>query len=318
MIGGAIAYRSSQDGGGLVGGGGGPLQLVCATELEAACRALAEQDDDVRVRIEDAASTADRLVALEQADDAGLDGWLAPGPWPEMVDITRQASSREPLFAELGDPIARSPLLLVVRSGAAGGGQQCLGGAVQWKCLGDAAGAGFRLSGPRDDQASSVLFYAALAGGFLETTDYGANDVTGEAFQWLDGISRRIATTRSGQATSLSTFLVVPGVAEGYLTTEAEWAKATFGAANVAAFAAAVPAPAATADLHLGVRRDSKAGSRLAKRFTDDPALEVIRQQGWRVPGRGSIAGVVPDLKLPDGNGLPSAGVLQGLREVVR
>lgn len=318
MIGGAVAYRSARGGGGFTGERGGPVVLVCASELEAACRALASQDDEVTVTVEDAVTTADRLVGLERASAAGLDGWLVPGPWPEMVDVARAAASKEPLFDDLGEPLARSPLLLVVRSGSAGVGQRCLGGAVEWRCIGDAAGDGFRLSGPRDDQASAILSYGGFAAGYLGTSDFGTNDITGEAFQWLNATARRISTTRSGGATSLAALLAAPAFAEGFLTTEAEWARTSFGAANVAAFAPAVLAPAATADLHLGVRRGAEAGDRLAERFADDPALELIRQQGWRVPGRTPIAGVVPDLKLPDGNGLPSAGVLQGLREVVQ
>ena len=321
MVGGAVAYRlnAASDGGGSGGGGSsGPVAVVCATELGAACTALAGQVDGVDVTVERAADTASRLIGADSGAEVELDGWLTPGPWPAMVDEARRAAGRSALFDDLGDPIARSPLLLVARDDA-GSGEQCLGdGPVEWKCVGDAAGAGFRLSGPASGEATAILHYGALAGSYLGTIDYGTNDLTGEAVQWLHVVEQQISATRSGQATSLAKFLVAPAVAEAFLTTEAEWAKATFGAANVSAFGAFVLAPAATADLHLGLRSGSGRAERLAELFEDDPALELVRQQGWRVPGRPSIAGVVPDLKLQDTNGLPSAGVLQGLREVVQ
>src|SRR5689334_20638090 len=71
-------------------------RLTCATELEAACRAIGH---GVKVTIEPAGVTADRLAGLDPGADAGLDGWMTPGPWPQAVDADRRVAGKDPIFA---------------------------------------------------------------------------------------------------------------------------------------------------------------------------------------------------------------------------
>lgn len=320
MVVGAYTYRSS-----LAGSDDGPGQatgtprIVCATELEAACRAM-KAKEDLAITVEAAATTADRLTSAAP-DAAGIpDAWLVPGPWPTMVDEARRAAGRPPLFAPLGEPVARTVMLLVARAGNAGAGQPCLTGAATWRCVGDAATAAtpFRLSGPDPTSATSVVAYGALAGAFLGDPDFASNDLSSnpDAVRSLTSIRDRIITTRSQQARSIDRFVVTPAVAEGFITTEAEWAKATFGAANLASFGVFVLSPAATSDLFVGARVGTR-GSEAAKVLRSDDSLELIRQQGWRVPGREVLANMDQKAKLPADDGLPSAGVLHALREVL-
>ena len=59
MIAGALTLRNriDDDGSeGSAGGGSGPVELVCATELRAACEALTADNDDVLVTVQPAKS----------------------------------------------------------------------------------------------------------------------------------------------------------------------------------------------------------------------------------------------------------------------
>ena len=96
------------------GGGSGSVRLLCTTELEAACTQLAEHDGDVSVTVEAAGTTAQSLVALPDNQRPDFDTWLAPSPWPQMVDVQRRG--KRPLFAKPSDAIGRSPLVVAVRS----------------------------------------------------------------------------------------------------------------------------------------------------------------------------------------------------------
>src|SRR6266508_5767960 len=75
----------------------GDARLVCATELEEACTELDDAVGGLDVTVEPAGDTLKRLIALgdSEVDEPGLDGWLVPGPWPQIVDIVRgQAQHR--------------------------------------------------------------------------------------------------------------------------------------------------------------------------------------------------------------------------------
>src|SRR4051794_16732215 len=86
------------------------FRLTCATELEDACRTMGH---GAEVTVEPAGTTADRLIALPPDDDPGLDAWLAPGPWPQVVDAARPSA---PLFA--GDKPALGQSRIGVVAGA--------------------------------------------------------------------------------------------------------------------------------------------------------------------------------------------------------
>jgi hypothetical protein len=122
----------------------GSARLVCAPELADACLDLEDAGGgDLDVTIESVRSTFDDLLAVPNEDvaDPGLDGWLVPEPWPAMVDVARAQDQLRPLFATGATPLARSPLVIIVRRDRARAlAENACGGAVSWRCLGDVAG----------------------------------------------------------------------------------------------------------------------------------------------------------------------------------
>ena len=138
MIGVAVVVRGAS-----AGGGGGPEsgkpRLLCASELGAACDALASRDD-IEVDIVPGMTSVDSLSKVADTKAAGYDGWLAPSMLPKIVEDNRTASSVDPLFGRSSTPIGRSPLVLLMwderyqKMKA-----HCPEQKVDWKCLGSAA-----------------------------------------------------------------------------------------------------------------------------------------------------------------------------------
>ena len=171
MIGGSILVRGAMtgDGGGGANGssGGGGTHLICATELEAACRALAEEDDSISFDVEEAGVIAERLVdpAFATADEnKDIDGWLTLNPWPGLVDLRRDIAGDGAVLGEQSDVLATSPIDLVGPTDRV----DALFGDVcdtepehpVWRCLGDNAGARWGDVGGSADFGSINVGYA--------------------------------------------------------------------------------------------------------------------------------------------------------------
>ncbi|MCU1451225.1 MAG: hypothetical protein JWP02_3395, partial [Acidimicrobiales bacterium] len=113
---------------------GGKLRLVCTPELEPVCDKLGS---DVDVTIEQPGVTADSLEKVQTA--LGVDGWLTPGPWPEIERQARQRAGEDVLISA-GASLAGSRIGLAVwpdRLAVLAG--QCPNRQVGWKCFGDVA-----------------------------------------------------------------------------------------------------------------------------------------------------------------------------------
>src|SRR5215217_4035662 len=131
MVGAALLVRGVFiDGDGVdLGGGGGAVRAVCVTELEDACAAMAEEDDDFTFEVEHAGATADRLAA----GDTDFDAWVTLNPWPELLEV-RQI---EGVLGEPSDVLASTPLALIgPQERLTALHEECDG----WKCLGEIAG----------------------------------------------------------------------------------------------------------------------------------------------------------------------------------
>jgi hypothetical protein len=180
MVAGALYVRGridDDDGGGAGrgrgGGGDGPVTLVCAPELEAAC---AESGAD-EVDVEDAAVTAERLLT---ADATGFDAWLTPGPWPAMVDELRRADGRPALFEDDSRAVASTRLALVGPPDAPDG----------WRAVGDRVAGGQLRLGWRDPGSGlGVLQAAAFAVGWFQGPDFATNDFDPAFTAYLEGIA---------------------------------------------------------------------------------------------------------------------------------
>jgi hypothetical protein len=143
--------------------------LVCSTELAAAC-------DAIGGTVEDAATTASRLISGDPDD---VDVWIAPAPWPAMVDDARTRAGRDALF-EHTTVVARSPISIV-----AGGDP----GDCGWRCIGDGADT---LGMPAPTSGFGLLVLGAAASDWFGTSDFAANDFDPAFRSWITGVVDRI------------------------------------------------------------------------------------------------------------------------------
>jgi hypothetical protein len=312
MVAGALAIRNRSDDAG--SGGSGRLHLVCASELANVCDALDGKGVDVTV--EPAATTADRLKGLK-VDSNDIDGWLTSGPWGEMVDAVRPPSAGK-LFNAPGGALARSPFVLAVWKNRRA--QLACAEPVGAACVGDAVIArGFRVGMPSDDQAEGVLADAALGAAHIKDANFATNDLDGELADWMTSVDTNVDTvTRNPGArsfTELLTFGAAP--ADGYLSTEADIGPELAHAAKRSQLDLAYLSPVATVDV-LFFARTGDRGGRLNGIVHEDRVRELLRDHGWRVSGLDPVDGVADTPQLPADDGLPSAGVLQAIRDVTK
>lgn len=321
-----VRDRIEDDGG---GGGGGTVRLRCTTELEAACAALTE-DADVAVTVEPAGTTARSLASLPDAQRPDFDAWLAPSPWPEIVDVLRRENQMRPMFAKASDPIGRSPLVLVVRADRRPvlEATPACNNTIDWKCIGAVAGRTWtELPGGQaawgtmkptfgDPAANAValLVLSQASSEFLGTTDYSRAELEGDEYlDWLSGIERAVPSTPANpflemlQQLPTATYDIVG-------TTEAEAAPAIAAAApdRRKELTLLYPEPVVTADVVLAAvagRQD------IADGLDPDDVAAPLARTGWRVSGQPNARGVRDTPALPHQSGLPDAGVLVALQQ---
>ncbi len=197
MIGAAVLIRGAltSDGGGGGGGGAaddGETHLICATELEAACTALADEDDSISFDVEEAGVTAERLTdPAFRPSESDIDGWLTLQPWPGLVDLRRDLAQEPAVLGEPSDVLATSKLAIVGPADRvaqlvdACGGQDRTG----WECLGLLADEPWSSHGGSADQgsievghddptqrATGLLVLGQAASDWFDTTDFASND----------------------------------------------------------------------------------------------------------------------------------------------
>lgn len=290
-----------------------PVHVICAAELGTVCDAL--RATSAQVTVESATTTADRLGRGDEADGGAL-GWLVPAPWPQIVDGRRRARALLPLFTDTGPPLARSPLVVVVRQSLARD-LRGLCGAPQpgWKCLGEAAGRGQAKPGHADPAADALavltLGQATSAyfdrGSDLSTTDLDDPDFT----RWFTGLERATPALASG-GSPLEEMLGTRFAAYDAIgTTEAEAEAVLAPSALRNQVDLLYPSPMATADVVL-----AGGGGDTARRLRDlaggDTVRRALAAAGWRVEGIARPPSTDPPL--PPTNGLPSPGFLDTLR----
>ena len=349
MIGGAVAIRSTVfegddgngGGDGRNGGGSRPARLACVTELEEACRDIADRSGgEIEVTIETAGETADRLTAAQTANDAGIDGWLTLSPWPAIVEDARARANATSLLGSPSVPIARSPIVLAVRADrAAALAPRCPERTLGWTCLGDAAGKAWTDVGGEETwgtvklahedatgSASGALVVGQAVGHFLATPDVPVTGISridwesSDAFaSWFQRLER--AVPRNGYdppaGSPFAQFLQGRFVEyDAVAALEAEVAPALARASGLGDSVTVVyPDPVGTADVVFAPIADEDAED-LVDRVTGADARRALAAAGWRVDGEDPAPGVPHAPAMPDGNGLPSAGAIDALRSV--
>jgi hypothetical protein len=316
------------------GGGGASVRLLCTTELEAACTDLSE-NSDVSVTVEPAGTTAQSLVALPDNQRPDFDAWLAPSPWPQMVDVQRRG--KQPLFAEPSDPIGRSPLVLAARADRAPvlEATPACNGKVDWRCLGAVAGRpwtdlpggqaawGSVKPGPGDPTLSATALAVAsqATSEFLDTTDYARDDLENDQYlDWVSGIERAVPKLPPTAASPFADMLQqLPTATYDVVgTTEADAGPGIAGAApdRRKALTLLYPEPVVTADVVLTAVAKGPSKDDAEDLAGDNDLAAALARHGWRVPGQSSARGVRDTPALPRGSGLPpDPGALVALQE---
>ena len=271
-----------------------PLRVVCAAELGTVCDAL--RRTPARVTVEPAPRTADRLARAENAE---IDGWLVPAPWPQIVDGRRRPGGLAPLFTDVSPPLARSPLVLVMSQAVAG---RCSSG---WKCLGEAAARSQAKPGHPDpgDNAFGALIVGQAAAAYFNRSDLSTFDLDDPGFAaWFRALERATPPLISG-GSPLNEMLGTNFAAyDAVGTLEAEAAPILATSAVRDRVQLLYPEPMATVDVVL-----AGSGSRLREVAGGETVRKALADAGWRVDGRGTPP-------LPATNGLPSPGFLDAVR----
>lgn len=333
MIGASLAVRAFViDDNGSGGGSGerdGPFRVACAAELRAACEAV--KSGDVEVVVEPAGETEAALASAAGANEAGIDAWLTYAPSVGIVADARERAGLDPILGDPGEPLARSPLVLVARADRAGALRGTCGGEVTWACLGEAAGKPWPDAGGQETwgrvrpahghpriTGDGLLALGHAAGSYLATDEIGPDDVsrldweTSDTFPgWFQRLERSIPVDAFDGGDPFTRFLQTRLSAYDFVAmTEAAATTELARAAPDVRDAATVlyAAPVATADVVLVPVGEAHPGD-LAGDLRDALADAGFRVGGDPPPGAGGAPG------LPDTDGLPSPGALIALRD---
>jgi hypothetical protein len=305
--------------------------LACDTSLEAVCEQLADEVDGLEIVIEDAADTRARLEAGDaRPDDVGIDGWLTLSPLPDIVSEQRDRGGLPAILGEPSAPVARSPLVLV------GWTERMLAleaecGAVDWKCIGDRAGAPWESFGGSpgwgrvepgiddlEDDATALLVGGQAATSFFEGPGFASNDFeTGGFRSWWRDLLDSVPNFPAVGGTVLDQMLAAgPASYDVVGATEAHAVPTVDSSRESDQVAVSYPSPMATADVVLVPVVETDGADRLVDLAGDARLTEALIAAGWRVEGEPLPDLIDPDVTLPPDNGLPRPGVLEALRRL--
>ncbi|MEY2402627.1 MAG: hypothetical protein QOD38_178 [Acidimicrobiaceae bacterium] len=283
----AIVIRSSIDdrgGSAAKKPSSGQVTIACVTELAEQCGGL----PGIIVQVEDAAVTAKKIAA----GTAHIDGWVTFDPWPEIANELARAK----VTGKSARLVASRLVIAMVAERESALAPTC-GGAVNWKCLGQAIGKQWTEVGGRADwgtvkagspAASSglgLLLLGNAASGYFGNADFATND-----FDTDPGFNFWRSNVTSTPASFSEFILKFPAAFSAVGTTDRE-VQAGKGSRDVALL---TPDPAASAVVVLAEVDDQRALD-----LADD-LTALLKQAGW-----------MPDP--PDATGLPNPGVLLAL-----
>ena len=320
MVGGAWWIRQSVIDGDDGGGGGDTVVLRCGSDLRAVCTRLAEEDDSIRLSVEDEGTTADRLA--QEGETADFEAWLAAGPWAGIVADDRQQNGLQ--GDVLGAPsrvLARSPVTLVGPADRMRALTEHCGSTPAWACIGDSSGqpwtaiggqqawGTFRAGLSAPDTGTGLVALSQAVSSHVGSSSWDRLDLE-ESSPWLSQLVGAAVVAPD----PLSVLLTRPGTMSVVGPLEQESGPELATAANRDRFTLLYPEPMVTADVTLIPAAGGDAGD-LLERIGPDRLADALAAEGWRVTDRPAADGIDGGRDLPDGAGLPSAGALQALRD---
>jgi hypothetical protein len=334
LVGVAFGVRAVLDGDGRSEQGDGPSDappsLLCAGEL-GVCDALASSDLGIDVTVAPAGTSAEQLSTLDP-HDLGYDGWLTFGREAEIVRDSRERAGLPRTVGHPSAPIGRSPLVLAVwKDRAAVLATEC-GASLDWRCIGDVAGASWSSIGgqaawgtvkpghadPAVD-GSGLLVIGQAASQFFGRSDLSRDDYEDDAFlEWFGRLERSI---RFDPGSPFERMLVGgPAIYDVVGTTEAEAGPLLAGASadRQAELRLLYPAPVASADAVYVPITGAPGADELGDVLTGDDGRAALARAGWRVDGEPRATGVRRTPVLPTRVNLPTAGSLEALLETWR
>jgi hypothetical protein len=263
-------------------------ELVCVPELAAVCQQLEAGGTDLRVTVEDAGATLDRLAVVE-ATDAPL--WLTVEPYPAMVDSIRAGARTDPVAftttslgaSPLGVALPSDEHLAVLEAACASD--------PLWRCIGDNAGMSWSelggsaawgtvrpAFGDVEDSALGLASFAHSVAGYFGDAEISRTrwEADPDFITWL----RRLTDTASGVSLSggsaLRTMATRPSALDIAATAGFELAALD---ADGQRFAPNYPAPEMWLQAVLAVPGGAAAPDDLGAELG-----ELVRGSGWDEP----------------------------------
>jgi hypothetical protein len=309
IVGGLLVRRvldGDDDGGSGGSDGDGTTTVVCIPELESACRELAAADDDVRLTVEDAGATYERVAA----DPASApDAWITLHPWPEMARRAATLGGGDDPFPTTV-AVASSQFAATGRTARAEVlATHCDG--LTWRCIGEVAGQPWAGIGGQEAwgvikpshadaarSASGLLSFAVIVSDYWGSTDFTGTDLQNDdAFlSWLNRLEAAVPTYGDAANTPLDILLAQPRIDIVQTTLAEVNEKAGTQMEDLTVGGPADP----IAEVVVAGRADVEA---LGRAFI----AQVPSADDWRRAGEPSA---------PAGTGLPSADVMIALRDL--
>jgi hypothetical protein len=283
------------------GPSGGPvvdledLVVACDATLREACPAGSDRLDLAG------------LLAAFQAEPVAHDVLVAP---TAVVDLIEQSRTSRAVLADDRVVVATTPLVLATAVAL----DEVVADAcptVTWACAADLVVAGSLVPAVTDPTRTTVglTAFAALTGGFLDTSTYSTNVLSGSGFfTWLDAVGEQVPTASD----PLSDLILFNGARNtAAVVTEAQAVDAVARAAtNVPDLA--WPSPLAVLQVAaVGVGGADPGAVAEVGRVVGDELVDA----GWRAADGAVVSDGTPPLD-PAAPGLPSGGVLFSLREL--
>lgn len=262
------------------GGAGGDrpsdemLDVVCATEFEAACEALdadGELDGVATFRTEPPGATS---AALAASPEPGFDLWLTSTPWPELTRL-RAPQDQRPRVRVLGRPVGESALEGAHRDNTDIGCPAPLVG----RCVLAGGADGSTTLGLRPPtQTAGVLALAAVTSGWFDVEDFDAVDI-GVNDEFTAALSRAAGSSDTVPE-PVRTVLTVPQFDLALDLNVAAQLDAAAGGDRFKRVAFAEPVLARA----VVVGGAGDAGTAAVERLGRDRVADAVRAQGWSAP----------------------------------